>query len=118
MATCDLFILYLRWVSWYFNDLCVSRPISYCICPECGGVGFYQPKPKDVGQDGLSGKIVFHGIGDSVSFEVEMEVEFTSAGSREITLHGKVSSGLETMQFENMLQEAAGGLLKYEDALQ
>ena len=72
----------------------------------------------DIWEDGLSGKIVFHGTGDSVSFEVEMEVELTSAGSREMTLHGKVSSGLETMQFENMLQETAGGLIKYEDALQ
>ena len=59
----------------------------------------------DIWQDGLSGKIVFHGTGDSVSFEVEMEVEFTSAGSRKMTLHGKVSSGLENN-------------IRYEDALQ
>ena len=45
---------------------------------------------------------------DLVTFEISVQVEFTSTGSREMTHNSTVSCGSETMEFVNTLSEATG----------
>ena len=47
----------------------------------------------DVGQDLMSGKIIFHGSGDLVSFDVMVHVELSTAGSRVMVQSGKAKCG-------------------------
>ena len=43
-----------------------------------------------------------------MTFEISVQVEFTSTGSREMTHNSTVSCGSETMEFVNTLSEATG----------
>jgi len=60
----------------------------------------------DVRQDLMTGKIIFHGAGDLLSFDVRMQVELSAAGSRVMVQSGKaqIDSGVTT-EFVSRLHE-------------
>ena len=65
----------------------------------------------EVGQDQISW------AGDLVSFDVIVQVEFTSAGSRVMMQSGNTVNGSLTMEFFRMLQETTGYLIQSNEYL-